>query len=137
MIEDRSFGIVPVFQINGENQFLIVKHVGGHWGFPKGHREGEETIQETALRELSEETGIMKCRILDLPPRHEEYIYEDRGEKYHKIVQYLIGLVSDPLVTLPNKHEISEYKWASYEEAMSILSYDNNKKVLEEAKKFL
>lgn len=40
-------------------EILLIRHVnGGHWAFPKGHMEGNETESETALREIREETGL-------------------------------------------------------------------------------
>ena len=132
MREDRSCGIVPVWR-GKEDEFLILKHTAGHWGFPKGHKEGEETEKETALRELREETGIEKCRIVDSPLIYEEYNFTDKDEEYHKIVKYLVGFVDSKFVRLP-EHEIVAYEWASYKKAREILSYDNNRGVLEEAR---
>ena len=41
------------------DKVLLVCNAGGYiWGFPKGNREKNETLQETAVRELYEETGI-------------------------------------------------------------------------------
>ena len=42
----------------------MVKQLLGHWGFPKGHIEKDETEYETALREVKEETNI-DARIID------------------------------------------------------------------------
>ena len=42
-----------------QNKILMVKHNKGHWAFPKGHVEENETEQETALRETKEETGLI------------------------------------------------------------------------------
>jgi 8-oxo-dGTP pyrophosphatase MutT (NUDIX family) len=135
MKEDRSFGIVLVFR-EEEDLFLIVKHTAGHWGFPKGHKEAYENDQETALRELKEETGIVKCRIINMPTIHEEYIYSEGNIEIHKIVKYFVGFTEDKEVKLLES-ELVEYKWATYEEAMNTLSYDNNKEVLKEAVKYL
>lgn len=57
--EDKSFGVIPVFKNDGgEYFFCLVKHRAGHWGFPKGHPDVDESEEETAKRELLEETGI-------------------------------------------------------------------------------
>ena len=40
------------------DKVLIIKHNQGHYGFPKGHVEKNETEQETAIRETKEETNI-------------------------------------------------------------------------------
>ncbi|MBD3304395.1 NUDIX domain-containing protein, partial [Candidatus Woesearchaeota archaeon] len=45
--------------IFNNGKYLLVKHKeGGHWDFPKGHAEEGETEEETALREIYEETGL-------------------------------------------------------------------------------
>ncbi len=48
---DASFGIVPVHERDGVRRFLLIQHLGGHWGFPKGHPEKGESPVETARRE--------------------------------------------------------------------------------------
>ena len=54
MKKEKSCGII-VF--DEENRVLIVKQTVGHYGFPKGHVEGDETEEETAIRETKEETN--------------------------------------------------------------------------------
>ena len=58
MIKEVSAGVV-VFK---DDLVLIIKHKNGHIDFPKGHVEGDETLEEAAIREVFEETGI-KCKI--------------------------------------------------------------------------
>lgn len=41
-----------------DEKVLLVKQTKGHWGFPKGHVEADETEVETAIREVKEETNI-------------------------------------------------------------------------------
>lgn len=133
MIEDRSYGAVVVFG----DKFLILKHKAGHWGFPKGHKEGDETTEETVIRELEEETGISGCKFLELPPISEEYNFTwSDGKEYHKIVQYIIGNTKEDKVIL-QEDEVVDYKWASYDEAFDTLTFDNNKEVLKKAKEYL
>ena len=57
---ERSCGAVVFRFINGERRFLLIKNKRScHWGFPKGHVEKDETDEETAKREVLEETGLM------------------------------------------------------------------------------
>lgn len=136
MKEDRSYGVIVVLR-GAEDKFLCIKQTVGYWGFPKGHKEGNEKIKEAALRELKEETGIAQCNILDVPPIIDEYVFTLEGkEDYHKIVQYFIGL-SESDVVLLQEDEILEYKWATYEQALEILTYENSKEVLKKAKEYL
>jgi 8-oxo-dGTP pyrophosphatase MutT (NUDIX family) len=131
--EDRSYGVIVVHN----DKFLLLQQNKGHWGFPKGHKEGSETDQEAALRELSEEAGIANCVLADSPPISEEYNLVNEGKpNWHKVVQYFIGFVESDRVFI-QKTEIMDYKWATYEEALKTLSYENNREVLREAKKLL
>ena len=56
---EKSCGVI-VYRRNQEHiDLLLVKNrYGGHWSFPKGHVEGNETEVQTALREVREETGL-------------------------------------------------------------------------------
>ena len=58
---EKACGIV-VF--NDNDEILMICHIKGHWGIPKGHVEANETEIETALREVLEETNI-KVDIID------------------------------------------------------------------------
>ena len=137
IIEDRSYGVIVVLRRNNIDKFLCLKHVKGHYGFPKGHIEGKETIKETAIRELEEEAGITECNFPDLPTLIEEYdfVWEDK-KTYHKIVEYFIGFANDDKITIQEK-EIIDYKWVTYEEALQTLTYNNSKEVLRKAKEYL
>ena len=56
---EKSCGVI-VYRRNQEHiDLLLVKNrYGGHWSFPKGHVEGNETEVQPALREVLEETGL-------------------------------------------------------------------------------
>lgn len=135
MKEDRSFGIILVDRAK-EDKFLLLKHNSGHWSHAKGHKEGNETDLESALRELKEESGIEDCEVSKLPEILEEYVFEQDGEKWHKVVKYFIAFTKNTNVKI-QESEISEYKWATYEEAINTFNYDNNKEVLKKAKEYL
>lgn len=131
--EDRSYGVIVLC----EDKFLLLRQNKGHWGFPKGHKEGNETDQESALRELKEESGIVHCTISDFPPISEEYFLVDEGRADQpKVVKYYIGFVKNEEVSIQTA-EIMDYKWATYEDAFEILTYKNTKKVLQKAQEHL
>ena len=59
MKTEKSCGAVVLRKNQGRLQVLLIKHInGGHWAFPKGHVEPGETEEQTALREIKEETGL-------------------------------------------------------------------------------
>ena len=59
MRTEKSCGAVVFREKDYKKQILLIRHVnGGHWAFPKGHVEKGETEEQTALREILEETGL-------------------------------------------------------------------------------
>lgn len=103
------------------------------WVFPKGriNDHGEnQTKEETALREVEEETGA-HCEILHALTPH-TFIYEWQGEKRKKTVymysmKYLSGDITQ------HDWEMEEVEWVSIEEARRRLSFKQSKISLEEA----
>ena len=60
MFHEKSCGAIVFRRFHGNIQILLIKHINsGHWSFPKGHIENNETETETAVREIKEETGIL------------------------------------------------------------------------------
>ena len=58
MIEETSAGIVIFRRENSKILFLLLHYPSGHWDFVKGKMEKGESVQQTAIRETKEETGI-------------------------------------------------------------------------------
>ena len=59
MMHEKSCGAIVYRKYHGNTEILLIKHINsGHWSFPKGHVEEGETEEETAKREIMEETGI-------------------------------------------------------------------------------
>ena len=52
---EKSCGSIVI----DNDKVLLVKHNAGHWDFPKGHVEANETEVDTAIREVKEETNIL------------------------------------------------------------------------------
>ena len=96
------------------------------WSFPKGKRDGNETDEETALREVEEETGL-RCR---LGRALGEVRYRDaRGRD--KSVRYWLMDLSDPdeTINVPNR-EVDELRWCDPREAARLLTYDHDRSLL-------
>jgi 8-oxo-dGTP diphosphatase len=117
---------------------LVCQHSGHHgWVFPKGFigdKINGETKEETALREVEEETGV-KAKILQ-PLEPITYWYEMDGEKhkktvYHFLMKYLSGDIT--------KHdwEMENVEWIVKEDVLSRLTYDSDKKVWQQATKLI
>lgn len=137
-MKQYSFGIVPATKVGSEYLFLIIQHKAGHWGFPKGRRNGNgETDEETAVREFREETGLHYIKIVPDISFIEYYDFVRDGITIHKKVTFLIGLLPEKKEVDFQLEEIQDYQWATYEEAKKILTYEEPKKILKQIKKYL
>ena len=113
-----SCGVIPVYrEANGTIRFLLVQGHGNYWGFPKGHKEKNETHRQTAERELKEETGLVCKEYFGNTMFTERYrIPKKRGSDIIKKVLYFVGIVSDNSVNLQTT-ELKKYGWFTLEEA--------------------
>ena len=125
---ENSCGAI-VFNENTE-KILLVKMHNGNWGFPKGHIEKDETKEETAIREVLEETNV-RIKII---PNFEREIKYIPNEKTIKKVTIFMGITEDEEVTI-DTFEIEDFKWCTYEEALKLVTYKLQKDVLENARK--
>ena len=127
---EKSCGAVVY---NPERQlFLIIKMLNGNWGFPKGHTENQETDIQTAIREVTEETGI-NIKILDGFKKSIKYI---PFPEVLKEVIFFIGITKEEKVLI-DKGEIEDYMWCSYEEALKMITYKPQRDVMESSLKFI
>lgn len=100
------------------------------WTLPKGTPNAGETIEETALREVAEETGL-RVRILS-PLDSIEYWFVLAGTRYHKTVHYFVmeptgGDLAD------HDHEFEEVRWVGFDEADSILTFETERVLVAKA----
>lgn len=118
-------------------KFLLLHYPAGHWDFPKGHVEEGETTQETALRELREETGI-KGEEIELEESFEEiidYMYKKNDEFAHKKVIFLLGQTEKEEIRISEEHQ--GYDWLSFEKAKERVTFQNARKLLIKSKEYL
>ena len=99
------------------------------WSFPKGKRDGRETDEETALREVKEETGFRCTLAADLG----EVRYRDPKGRT-KVVRYWV-MELEPGETgeafTPNR-EVDSLCWCTPREAVRLLSYEHDRVLLEQ-----
>lgn len=121
---EKSCGAV-IYRHNGsEIEYLLVfnKKIGanGHWGFPKGHREGTENEYETAQREIFEEIGIS---VVFCGKTKAVTTYSPK-EGVTKDAVYFLATPKNGQEIKIQRSEISEYSWCSPEKARILLTYD-------------
>jgi len=130
--EEKSCGAVIWREEGGQRQYLLARHNGGHWSFPKGHVENEETEEETALREILEETGL-NARI-DTSFRHQVTYSPKPG-----VIKDVIFFIATPTggSERPQEAEISQLEWFSFQEAAERITYATDEEILLAAEAYL
>ena len=130
MSYEKSCGAVVFRKYHGNIELLLIKHVvGGHGSFPKGHVEAGETEEQTALREIKEETGID----VELITTFREVVSYSPKRDTTKDVIYFLGKAKTFQYT-PQEEEIAQIKWVEINLAHSFLTYDNDKQLVNKAK---
>lgn len=127
MNEEHSYGIIPLRFSQGHRSVFLLQLKKGHWGFPKGHAEGDETPLEAARRELFEETGLQVKRLLMEEPLEERYTFAKEGKNIHKRVLYFIAEVTG--VPALQIEEIAQGKWVELEEAEQWITFEEGRKL--------
>lgn len=129
--EESCAGVIPLRQVDGAWEILLVKHVRGeYWAFPKGHCESGENPYSTAERELFEELNLKIDRLQGHPPLKEDYVFTRDGESIHKAVVYYPAFVKGEL-EIKETEEVMEAKWISLPKELHLITFDNTRKMLE------
>lgn len=131
--EDCSYGVILLRNEEGEWKVFLIHQYGSrgevYWGFPKGHPEAGESPQESALRELFEETGMTPTKLIEEKTYTQTYSFMHGDTQINKTVTYFIGLCDSSAYTL-QEAEVHDAGWFSLEVAQQQLSYDNAKTLL-------
>ena len=130
---EKSCGAV-IYRGDNENmEFLIISHNSdGHWGFPKRHVEEGENEEETALREISEETGLTVSLTSGFRVSIEYVIKQETMKE----VVFFLAKVQDETVNI-QVEELQDYKWANFKGAREMVTYESSKGVLDKAYEFI
>jgi 8-oxo-dGTP pyrophosphatase MutT (NUDIX family) len=136
--EVSSGGVV--FRRGADGVEVCLVNDGRYWGFPKGLIEPGETPEVAALREISEETGLVpEVLMLRGPLPLTEYVYRrrDSGALIFKRVHHF--LVEAPAGTElhPDSAEIAEAAWLRLGEARRRLSFKNTYPIIDAARDLL
>jgi 8-oxo-dGTP pyrophosphatase MutT (NUDIX family) len=97
------------------------------WTLPKGTPDPGESVEETALREVAEETGL-QVRIVEPLPSI-EYDFVQDGTRIHKTVHYfLMEPIGGDLSR--HDHEFERVRWVPFDEAPGLLSFATERELV-------
>jgi bis(5'-nucleosidyl)-tetraphosphatase len=135
MPREISAGAVIFRRAEARPEFLILHYELGHWDFVKGNIEKGEEEKETVKREIQEETGIKRVRIVDGFRETIKYFYRWKGQGIFKIVIFYVAESKQKKVRLSFEH--IGYDWLPYQETLQRLTFRNSKDVLKKAHRFI
>ena len=128
MQHEKSCGAL-VFRknpINGKEYVLMVRNRHGRfYSFPKGHMEKGETEIMTAEREVREETSVS----IQIQSDFRQTVSYSPMAGVEKEVVYFLAKTRQTSIR-PREGEIEEVRWIPLEKALSVLTHENDKKVL-------
>ena len=106
------------------------------WRLPKGTPEHGETVEETARREVQEETGVHVNVLAPITSIRYFFVGHDDGVHYDKTVYFYL---MEPRggSTADHDGEFDVVEWCSYEQALELLEYDNERSVMEAARSLI
>ena len=134
MKHEKSCGAVVFTRTDKGVKYLLIANLKGIYGFPKGHVEAGETEEQTALREVREETGL---RVTLVPGFRavDEHLIPEKQDTMKQIVYFLAEYEGQEVAY--QKEELSGAYLVSYEEAMGMFQFESSRRILTEANHFL
>ena len=137
MRREFSAGGVLVRRLNGRWMLAAIRPAGkpaGTWALPKGRIDEGERGEETALREVAEETGAHGHSLGKLGDVR--YWFNWEGERVFKVVSFFLvryegGRLGD--VPAEHRHEVAEVKWLPLEDAPRLLAYSGERDMARKA----
>jgi 8-oxo-dGTP diphosphatase len=130
--------VLKTFVINSEGKILLLRRSETddrrplQWDLPGGMMDDGETLEQGAVREVEEESGV---EIISQPlvvfSKAEVASWDDQnGHHGRNVIRiYFVAHVESPEITLSYEHDQSE--WVTFEEAFNLIVYDRHKEVIQ------
>ncbi len=134
LFEVSAGGVIYRRTRRGIDVCLIATKGGTRWQLPKGKREDGESLEQTAAREVAEETGLVG-RVgprLDRIDLWFTWTEDGVAVRHHKLVYFYL-LEYERGSTDDHDHEVEEARWFDAEEALTRLTFPNERSVVERA----
>ena len=117
-------------KVDDQYQILMIQDRMGRWTIPKGHVEEGESLEQTALREVAEETGLTELSIGEkLDKIH--FFYRKEGKLiFMTTYVFLMQALGDNDKVVPEDSEgIADVKWFDADEAVRLVEYRDTERL--------
>jgi 8-oxo-dGTP pyrophosphatase MutT (NUDIX family) len=137
-VDEISAGGLVVDVLSTEPKALLISRYDRRgrliWSLPKGHIEPGESSQQTAIREVGEETGIV-AQVLE-PLGKIDFWFMAEGRRIHKTVHHflLVGIGGELSAEDP---EVEYVEWVPLPAVRSKLAYSDERDLLQKAESLL
>lgn len=135
MIKEQSAGTVLFIEESKEKLFLLLHYPTGHWDFVKGKIENNESLEQAAIRETKEETGITDIEFIKGFKEKIEYNFKFNGDIVQKEVIFFLAKTNTKQVKISDEH--LDYVWLNFNNALNKITYENAKNILKKSKNYL
>ncbi|MFD0704523.1 NUDIX hydrolase [Alloscardovia venturai] len=138
-LDNRDLPVVREYSAGGlvfddyDRVAIIARHSrSGHleWCLPKGHIEKGETPDQTAVREIHEETGILGEVIHSIATI--DYWFTGDAQRIHKLVHHYALRMTGGYLTVEGDpdHEAEDATWVKFDDLPDVLSYPNERRIV-------
>jgi bis(5'-nucleosidyl)-tetraphosphatase len=143
---EKSAGAVVFYkEKQSEAEYLLLRHRQDYWNFPKGLIEKGESESAAAEREIKEETGLKKIKIIPGFKTYDKYFFrapkdyrklDHCGKAFFKIVIFFLAQAPNKEIRTSFEHE--GFEWLAFKPALEKLKkYKNSQEILKKADEFL
>ncbi|MFH1501342.1 MAG: NUDIX domain-containing protein [archaeon] len=133
---EKSAGAVIYYSDHGVIKFLMLKYPT-YWGFAKGWIEQGETVKNTAIREIGEETGLKNVELIKGFKHNQEWFFRDYKDQSKLIkkqaVFFLVKVTEKQAKEVKVSEEHEDFLWLNYEEALKKIKVKHNKEMIKKA----
>ena len=130
-----SAGGVVHRSTDGDHEIVILhRRVPVLWALPKGTPDSGETLEETALRETREETGLEVE--IEAPIGSIRYFFVRGSTRFHKTVHFFVMRPVGGALDLHDR-EFDEVRWAPVAEGLALLTHATERSMVERAVKLI
>lgn len=129
-VREYTAGGVVFRRVEDRAEILMIQDRLGRWTIPKGHVEPGESLEQTAIREVAEETGMTHLRLGEqLDKLH--FFYRKEGKLIFMTTHvFLMEAVGDTDAVIPEDSEgIVDAKWFGSEEALGLIEYRDTERL--------
>lgn len=133
MQNEKSCGAIVYYREDDNLEFLIIQqNVNIYWGYPKGHIIQGESEEETAIREVKEETGLN----IKIQSGFKHTIqYKPRPDIIKEVVFFIGEATNKDVIIEPI--EIKSYQWVTFKDGLEKVTHEVSKQLLNEAYNFI